>query len=48
MEWNYWVSNHGKGPHNGARACLKQALQKEQLKPNGILLQNAQDVVSIL
>jgi len=38
MEWNYWGTGHGKGPRDGARACLKQALQKEQLKPHGIPL----------
>jgi hypothetical protein len=48
MEWNYWGSSHGKGPHDGAKTCLKQTLPKEQLKSNGILLQNAQDVVSFL
>lgn len=45
MEWNYWGSSHGKGPQDGVGACLKQVLQKEQLKPNGILIQNAKDVV---
>jgi hypothetical protein len=38
MEWNYLCYRHGKGPQDGAGACLKQALQKEQLKPNGIML----------
>lgn len=23
MDWNYWGTGHGKGPHNGAGACLK-------------------------
>jgi len=24
-----------KGPHDGSKACLKQAIGKEQLKPRG-------------
>jgi hypothetical protein len=48
MQWNYWGFGHGKGPHDGAGACLKQALRKEQLKPYGARLQNASDVVEFL
>ena len=48
MQWNYWGSGHGKGPHDGAGACLKRALRKEQLKPYGARLQNATDVVDFL
>ncbi len=39
---------HGKGPHDGARACLKWALWKEQLKANGIPFQNITQVVSFI
>jgi len=28
MQWNYWGTCHGKGPHDGARACLKQTIRK--------------------
>lgn len=28
MWWNYWGTSHGKGPHDGACACLKQAIKK--------------------
>lgn len=48
MDWNYWGTGHGKGPHDGAGACLKQALRKEQLKIDSVKLQNAQDVVQFL
>jgi hypothetical protein len=48
MEWNYWGTGHGKGPHDGAGACLKQLLRKEQLKTNGHKLQCAKDVVEFL
>jgi len=44
MEWNFWGSSHGKWPHDGVETCLKHVLQKEQLKPHGILFQNAQHV----
>jgi hypothetical protein len=39
---------HGKGPHVGARAYLKQAIRKEQLKPHGENLQNAHNVILYL
>ena len=48
MEWNFWGSGHGKGPHDGASACLKQGLRKEQLKVNATKLHNALDVVLFL
>ncbi len=48
MEWHYWGTGHGKGLHDGARACLKQAIWKEQLKANGEILHNALDVVNFL
>lgn len=41
MEWNYYDTSHGKRAHDGVGDWLKQALQKEQLKPHGIPLQNA-------
>ena len=48
MDWHFWGTGHGKGPHDGAGACLKQTLRKEQIKPNSIRLHNAADVVSFL
>lgn len=48
LEWNFWGSGHGKGPHDGAGACLKQALRKEQLKRTSQKLHNAADVVGYL
>lgn len=48
MDWHFWGTGHGKGPHDGAGACLKQTLRKEQLKPDSIRLHNAADVVSFL
>jgi ubiquinone biosynthesis protein Coq4 len=39
---------HGKGPHDGARTYLKQAIKKEQFKPKGENLQNVHDVVLYL
>jgi len=34
MEWHHWGTGHGKGLHDGVGACLKQVIQKEQLKSN--------------
>ena len=48
MEWNFWATRHGKGPHDGVGACLKQTLRKEQLKPGSRRLQNAKDVIEFL
>lgn len=48
MDWNYWGTGHGKGPHDGAGACVKQALRREQVKEDSVKLQNAADVVSFL
>ena len=30
--WNFFESGHGKGEHDGAGACVKRSLVKEQLK----------------
>ena len=48
MDWHYWGSGHGKGPHDGAGACLKSGLRKEQLRVNSTRLHNAEDVVHFL
>jgi len=41
-------TSHGKGPHDGVGACLKQAIKKEQLKAHGENLKNIHDVVFYL
>lgn len=48
MDWNYWGTGHGKGPHDGAGACVKRALRSEQIKIDSIRLHNASDVVNFL
>lgn len=48
MEWHYWGSGHGKGPHDGAGACVKQSIRKEQLRPGSRKLHGAADVVEYL
>jgi hypothetical protein len=48
MTWNYFATSHGKGEVSGARALLKQKLWKKHLKPNGMKIQNAHEVVSYL
>ena len=30
--WNYFETGHGKGEHDGAEACVKIALRREELK----------------
>ena len=30
--WNYFETGHGKGEHDGAGACVKTTLQREELK----------------
>ena len=30
--WNYFETGHGKGEHDGTGACVKTALQREELK----------------
>jgi hypothetical protein len=48
LEWHFWGTGHGKGPHDGAGACLKQTIRKEQLKPDSVRLHGASDVVNFL
>ncbi len=48
MSWNYFDSGHGKGRWDGARASIKHAFRFEQVKPNGVRLHNALDVVNFL
>ena len=43
--WNYFETRHGKGEHDGAGACVKTALQREELKLSTIsTILNAQSI----
>jgi hypothetical protein len=33
--WNFMEARHGKGEHDGAGACVKRALAREELKYEG-------------
>lgn len=33
--WNFTEAGHGKGDHDGASACIKRALSREELKYKG-------------
>lgn len=48
IDWHFWGTGHGKGPHDGAGACLKQNIRKEQLRPGSRWLHGAADVVDYL
>lgn len=48
MDWHFWGTGHGKGPHDGAGACLKQSIRKEQLRRDSRKLHGAADVVNYL
>ena len=48
MKWNHSGIGHGKGCWDGVGATVKQALRREQVKPNGLHLQNSHDVVAFL
>lgn len=48
MLWNYFASGHGKGEVDGAGALCKREVRKEQLKPNGRCIQNAEQMVRFL
>ena len=48
MTHHFSSSRHGKGEHDGAGAIIKRHLTHEQLKPNGVKLQIATEVVMFL
>ena len=48
MSWNYFGYGHGKEEVDGTRALLKWEIKMAQLKPNGLKLQNAQEIVQFL
>jgi len=44
--WNYFETGHGKGEHDGAGACVKTALRREELKLSTIsTIRNVQSIV---
>jgi hypothetical protein len=45
MIWNFIVTRHGKGEVDGSGALLTRELRKEQIKPHGKKLQNANECV---
>lgn len=48
MDWHFWGTGHGKGPHDGAGACLKQCIRREQVRPDSVRLHSASDVATYL
>jgi len=48
MTWNYFAIGHGKGEVDGVGVLLKQDVKKEQLKPNGMKIQNAHEATIFL
>ena len=46
MSWFFFGSGHDKGEHDGAGAVVKRTLTHEQLKPNGVILRCATNVVA--
>ena len=44
--WNFTEAGHGKGEHDGAGACIKRALAREELKyKDGAILTDAKSIV---
>ena len=43
--WNYFEPGHGNGEHDGAGACIKNSLQREEMKFTGALLRDATSIV---
>ena len=43
--WSFFESGHGKGEHDGAGACVKRDLVKEQLKILGVELLDTCSIV---
>ena len=43
--WCFFEAGYGKGEHDGAGACLKRALVKEQLRISGANFSNAHSIV---
>ena len=44
--WNFTEAGHGKGEHDGAGACIKRALAREELKyKDASILTDAKSIV---
>ena len=43
--WSFFEFGHGKGEHDGAGACVKRALVKEQLKISAAELLDARSII---
>ena len=43
--WNYFETGHGKGEHDGAGACIKTSLRREEMKLTSTRLQNGASIV---
>jgi hypothetical protein len=48
MTWNYFAIGHGKGEVDGVGVSLKHDVKNEQLKPNGMKIQNAHEATIFL
>jgi hypothetical protein len=48
MTWNFFATGHGKGKVDGAGALFKREVRKEQIKPDGLKLQNTAEVTAFL
>jgi hypothetical protein len=48
MTWNFFATGHGKGEVDGAGALFKREVHKEQIKPDGVRLQNTAEVIAFL
>ena len=43
--WNYFETGHGKGEHDGASACIKTSLRREEINFIGTRLRDATSIV---
>ena len=43
--WNYFETGHGKGQHDGAGACIKIVLRREEMKFTGAHFRDATSIV---
>ena len=43
--WNYFETGHGKGEHDGAGACIKTALQREEMRFIGACRRDTASIV---
>ena len=43
--WNYFETSHGKGEHDGAGACIKTTLRREEMNFTGAHLRDTASIV---